>query len=112
MRAFKLELGIDMKAIVTDEWVALMRSTAADPERTTPFLKKATEAFPEDDEEFALMILKNGVRLHVRQSLQDLFLASGLGCTLSPARATVIDRSPPAGVKPVLATQIEEVIPE
>ena len=112
MRTFKLELGLDMKAVVPDSWVKLMRESAAGADTSTPFLKNAHEMFPEDDEEFALHILKHGVRRHVRDSLQELFIASGLGCTLSPARATVIDRSPPANVEPVLADQIAEVIPE
>lgn len=112
MRTFKLELGLDMKAVVPDAWIEHMRGIAADPEQATKFLQNAQEMFPEDDEEFALHILKHGVRRHVRDSLQELFIASGLGCTLSPARATVIDRSPPANVEPVLADQIAEAIPE
>ena len=112
MHTFKLELGLDMKAVVPDAWVKQMREIAADQEQVTPFLKNAQEMFPEDDAEFALHILKHGIRRHVRDSLQELFIASGLGCTLSPARATVIDRSPPANAEPVLADQIAEVIPE
>lgn len=111
MRTFKLELALDMKAVVPDSWVKLMREHAA-AKYTTPFLKNAQDMFPEDDEEFALHILKHGVRRNIREALQELFMASGLGCTLSPARATVIDRSPPANAEPVLADQIAEVIPE
>ena len=110
MRTFKLELAIDMKAVVPDSWVKLMREQATAHD-TTPFLKNAQEMFPEDDEEFALHILKHGVRHHIRAALQELFIASGLGCTLSPARATVIDRSPPANAEPVLATEVAETIP-
>ena len=110
MRTFKLELAVDMKAVVPDSWVKLMREQATAPD-TTPFLKNAQEMFPEDDEEFALHILKHGVRRNIREALQELFIASGLGCTLSPARATVIDRSPPANAEPVLATEVAETIP-
>lgn len=110
MRTFKLELAIDMKAVIPDSWVKLMREQAAAPD-TTPFLKNAQEMFLEDDEGFALHILKHGVRYNIRASLQELFMASGLGCTLSPARATVIDRSPPANAEPVLATEVAETIP-
>lgn len=110
MRTFKLELAIDMKAVVPDSWVKLMREQAAAKD-TTPFLKNAQEMFPEDDEGFALHILKHGVRRNIREALQELFIASGLGCTLSPARATVIDRSPPANAEPVLATEVAETIP-
>ena len=111
MRTFKLELALDMKAVIPDGWVKLMRETATNPETTTPFMQNALELFPEDDDEFALHILKHGVRRHIRDALQDLFMASGLGCTLSPARAKVIDRSPPANAEPVLASQIDETIP-
>lgn len=110
MRTFKLELALDLKAVIPDSWVKLMRDTAADPEQTTDFLRHASELYPDDDEEFALHILKHGVRRHIRIALQELFMASGLGCTLSPARATVIDRSPPANVEPVLATEIEAAL--
>ena len=110
MRTFKLELGLDMTAVVPDGWVKLMREQAAAPD-TTPFMQNALELFPEDDDEFALHILKHGVRRHIRDALQELFMASGLGCTLSPARAKVIDRSPPANAEPVLASQIDETIP-
>ena len=108
MRTFKLELAIDMKAVVPDSWVKLMREYAAAHD-TTPFLKNAQEMFPEDDEEFALHILKHGVRRNISEALQELFMTSGLGCT--SARATVIDRSPPANAEPVLATEVAETIP-
>lgn len=108
MRTFKLELSLDLKAVVPDSWVALMRKEVI--ENPTPFLTNAQEMFPEDDEEFALHILKHGVRHSIRGNLQELFMASGLGCTLSPARATVIDRSPPAGVEPVLASEVDSAL--
>ena len=110
MRTFKLEFASDMEVVVPDSWVKLMREQATAPD-TTPFLKNAQEMFPEDDEEFAMHILKHGVRRNIREALQELFIASGLGCTLSPARATVVDRSPPANAEPVLATKVAETIP-
>jgi len=110
MRTYKLELGIDLKAVVPDHWVKNMREQVQ--MNPTPFLTNAQEMFPEDDEEFALHILKHGVRRNVRDNLQELFMASGLGCTLSPARDTVIDRSPPANAEPVLEDEVAQVIPE
>lgn len=104
MRTFKLELGIDLKAVVPDSWVLHWRGEAQKPD-ATEFLRHANQDNP-DDEDFALYLLKHGVRRHVRAALQDLFLESGLGCTLSPARAKVIDRSPPVGVEPVLASEV------
>lgn len=38
MRTFKLELGLDMKAVVPDAWIEHMRGIAADPEQATKFL--------------------------------------------------------------------------
>lgn len=103
MRTFKLELAIDLKVIVPDEWVAQYREQAQAPD-VSEFLLHADRDNP-DDEDFALHLLKHGVRRHVRQSLLDLFFESKMGCTLSPARAKVIDRSPPHG-EPVLASVI------
>lgn len=110
MRTFKLNLALDMKAVVPEQFVKDMRKQAQDPE-SSPFLKNAQEMFPNDDDEFILHILKHGVRRHTREALADLFAGSGLGCTLSPATARVIDRSPPAeDVKPVLATEIDQAL--
>ena len=103
MRTFKLELALDVRAVVPDSFVQQMRSEATGPDATA-FLMNAQEMFPlpTQDEDFILHILKHGVRRNVRQSLLTLFGESGLGCTLSPAKATVINRSPPSA-KPVLA---------
>lgn len=111
MKTFKLEIALDIKAVVPDGFVEKMRAEARDPEVSTEFLRRTDEMFPlpTQDEEFILHILKHGVRHHARASLAQLFEASGLGCTLSPARAVVIDRSPPTG-EPVLASEIDSAL--
>lgn len=112
MRTFKLEIALDIKAVVPDSFVARMRSEAVDAELSTPFLRNAQEMFPlpTQDEDFILHVLKHGVRWHTRLSLAQLFESSGLGCTLSPARATVIDRSPPPDAAAVLASDIDAAL--
>ena len=106
MRTFKLEVALDIRAVVPDSFVQQMRSEAQ-AEDATVFLQNTQEMFPlpTQDEDFILHILKHGVRRNVRQELVKMFAESGLGCTLSPARATIIDRSPPPG-EPVLASVI------
>jgi hypothetical protein len=85
MRTFKLVLGLDFKVVVPDQFIKLWRGQAQDPAACTKFLQDAQAKHPEDDEQFILHVLKHGVRRHARQGLVDLFAASGLGCTLSPA---------------------------
>lgn len=110
MKTFKLSISADIKAIVTDEWVSLIREVAQDPQRTSPFLTKAQAMHPTDDDEFILMVLTNGVRLNVRDNLLELFAASGLGCTISPVAAH--NREIPAYAKPVLASEVQTSIPQ
>lgn len=110
MRTFKLELALDTKVVVPEQFTKNMRAQAIAPD-ATDFLKKAHEKFKDDDEGFTLHIVKHGMRRETRNALANLFASSGLGCTLSPARATVIDRSPPTNVKPVLASNIADAIP-
>lgn len=92
MRTFKLELGFDMKIVVPEKFTKDMREVAQ-AEDASEFLKHAQELFPlpTQDEEFTLHIVKHGIRTHTRSALADLCAGSGLGCTLSPARAKVID---------------------
>lgn len=109
MRTFKLELGIDTKVVVPEQFTQEMRKQATS-EDASEFQKHAQELFPHDDEEFTLHILKHGMRREVRACLMQLFTESGIGCTLSPARAAIIDRSPPSDVQPVFASQIDAAL--
>lgn len=112
MRTFKLEIALDIETVVPDSFVARMRAVAIDAEFSTPFLRSAQEMFPlpTQDEDFILHVLKNAVRWHARLALAQLFEASGLGCTLSPASATVIDLSPPPDAAAVLASDIDAAL--
>jgi hypothetical protein len=92
MKAFKVTLGIDVKAVVRDHVTEAWRFDAVSDE-ATPFLKNAQEMFPDDDEGFTLHILKHGCRSMVRQSLRTLLEGTGIGGTLSPASACTIDIS-------------------
>lgn len=109
MRTFKIELALDTKVVVPEQFTKNLRAQAIAPD-ATDFLIKANEKFKDDDEGFTLHIIKHGIRREARNALANLFASSGLGCTLSPARATVIDRSPPTNVKPVLANQIDSML--
>lgn len=108
MRTFHLTLGLDMKAVVPEQFTQDIRAQAT-AEDASPFLKNAHEMFPEDDEQFTLHILKHGVRRNTRMALAELFESSGLGCTLSPVTAKVRDVSPPPdSAVPVLPTELPE----
>lgn len=109
MRTFKLELALDTKVVVPESFTQNMRAQAIAPD-ATDFLQKANEKFKDDDEGFTLHIVKHGMRRETRSALANLFAGSGLGCTLSPARATVIDRSPPTNIAPVLAGEIDVLL--
>lgn len=109
MRTFKLELSIDTKVVVPEQFTQDMRLQAVSDD-ASEFQKHAQELFPHDDEEFTLHILKHGMRREVRGCLVQLFTDSGIGCTLSPARAAIIDRSPPVNVQPVLASEIDTAL--
>lgn len=110
MRTFKLTLGMDVRVVVPDQFVADMREVAQQPDATA-FLKKVQEDYPTDDETFILQIIKNGTRKHVRLSLASLYESSGLGCTLAPASLAVHDRCPPPeSAVPVLASEIDQVL--
>ena len=105
MKTFHLEVACDVKVIVTDQWLQHWRSEAQ-AEDATPFLKEAQRLHEDDDDAFIEMVLKKGVRANVQGGLLELFSSSALGCTISPPRTVTRDRSPPLGVKPVLADQV------
>ena len=109
MRTFKIELALDTKVVVPENFTQNMRAQAIAPD-ATDFLKKANEKFKDDDEGFTLHIVKHGMRRETRAALANLFASSGLGCTLSPARANVIDRSPSTNVAPVLAGEVDALL--
>lgn len=105
MRTFKLTIEMDVRVVVPDQFTQMLRD-AATAQDASPFLSTAQAMFPDDDEGFTLHILKHGTRRHVRHELAALYESSGLGCTLSPVKATVIDRDPPT-TPPIQAKDID-----
>lgn len=109
MRSFDMTAELNMTVQVPDEFLKNMRE-AAQAEDASEFLKVCQERYPDDDDEFLLMILRNGFKRHIREGVQELCQYSGLGGTFSPVKLR--DRTPPADVEPVLASKVSEVIPE
>lgn len=87
MRKFDLSLELDLQVTVPDSFVKMQRE-AAQAEDATPFLKAVQEQHPEDDDEFALAILKNGLRRHTRWHVHELFFQSGIGVKGPGARVS------------------------
>ncbi len=102
MKTFKLECAVDMTVTVPDTWIKQLRIDAQSEAIATPFLIATDGAYPNDDEEFAKAILKNGIRHDIRASLSKLMAESGLGVRLAPASVKVIDND---------VTTVEGVLP-
>lgn len=106
MRSFDLEASLNMRVVVPEQFVVAMREYATEFE-ATPFLKRAQELYPEDDDEFILFIIKHGVRHEIRDAVSKLFVSSGLGGSISPTKAEGRSRvPPPEGAEPVLASEV------
>jgi hypothetical protein len=108
MRTFEMSAALDFKLVVPDEFLKDMREQAAS-EDASEFLKIAQKEYPEDDDAFLLMILNNGIKRLLRNAVMDCATASNLGGTFAPARMS--SRACPPG-EPVLASQVDAVIPE
>lgn len=87
MRKFELEANMSITVSVPDEFLLTMRE-AANAEDSSVFLRAAQEKFSIEDDEFLLMILRNGLKRHIRDSVIELLQASGIGGTFSPVRLT------------------------
>lgn len=115
MQTFTVKLSVDIRAVITQEFLDESRKEAQAPEATA-FLKEAQARFPEDDDQFMLAIVCNAFRTYSRQSLLDFMLKSGVGGTVSPV--TILERAcavpkefsqtPPSDVidKPLKATTL------
>lgn len=88
MKTFKGTVTSDFKVVIPDQIVAKFR-TDAQSEGSTAFLKKANEMHPVNDDAFIEMVLKNGLRSFLMHNTKELFLFSGMGATVSPARVEV-----------------------
>lgn len=107
MRSFDMTAELNMAVQVPDEFLKNMRE-AAQAEDASEFLKVCQEKYPDDDDEFLLMILRNGFKRNIREGVQELCQYSGLGGTFSPVQLR--DRTPPTNVEPVLASNINAAI--
>lgn len=83
MQTFKLELGLSIKAVITQEFLDESRKEATAPEATA-FLKAVQERFPEDDDQFMLAIVTNAFRTATRYGALNFMSASGVGGTVAP----------------------------
>ena len=134
MQTFQISLALDIKAVVTQEFLAESRAEATAPEATA-FLKECQARFPNDDDQFMLAIVTNAFRTKVRHDTLQFMLGSGVGGSVSPVQITkrectvpkVFSETPPSepvervlkegtltlgfdpGVPPVVAQHIVEV---
>lgn len=83
MQTFKLELGLTLKAIITQEFLDESRKEAQAPEATA-FLKAVQERYPDDDDQFMLAIVTNAFRTATRYGALNFMAGSGVGGTVAP----------------------------
>lgn len=109
MRTYELTASMALTAAVPDEFIKNMREASIAPDASA-FLKAAEEAHPQDDDEFILMILRNGLKRHIRDSVIELLKGSGIGGTFSPVLLKRgIEEQP--HVKAALASEVAVAIP-
>lgn len=109
MRTFDMTAELNMQVQVPEKFLLEARE-ACQMEDASPFQKQAQSMYPDDDDEFILMILRNGFKCCIRAAITSLCQSAGIGGSFSPVQ--VRDRTPPAGAVPVLASQVSAVIPE
>ncbi len=114
MKTFKGTITSDFKIVVPDQFIANMRNDAKKEDAV--FLKVADTSHPVNDEAFIEMILKNGMRQHLKATLLELYANSGLGGTVSPARVEIIgvqeDHDAPVGVQVITREKLIEQAPD
>lgn len=84
MQHFDLSAHFDMRVAVPEQFLKDMRA-AATAEDASEFLK-VVQAAAEDDDEFVLMILRNGLKQCIRQKVLELMHTSGIGGSFQPVR--------------------------
>ena len=87
MQTFTVGLSLSVKAVITRDFLAESREEAQAPEATA-FLQRAQELFPEDDDQFMLMVVTNAFRSSIRHSTLDFMSRSGVGGSVSPLTVT------------------------
>ena len=108
MVTFDMSAELDFQVQVPEKFLKDMREACV-AEDASEFFKKCQEMYPDNDDEFILMILRNGFKCHIRACIVALCESSGIGGSFSPVK--VRDRTPPI-IKPVLASEINEAIPK
>jgi hypothetical protein len=89
MKTFKGVISSDFKIVVPEQFVAGLRRDAK--AEGAVFLKIADTQHPVNDDAFVAAVLKNGMRQHLRATLAELFINSGLGGTVSPATIEIVE---------------------
>jgi hypothetical protein len=85
MQTFNLSLALDIKAVITQEFLDESRKEAR-AEDATAFLKEAEARFPDDDDQFMLAIVTNAFRTKLRHDILYFMAASGVGGSVSPVQ--------------------------
>lgn len=115
MRTYDLELTINVRAVVPEQFTQRMREYAADTGEggaSTEFLRRAVAQFGNDDEGFTLHVVKHGLRNVTRFAAAQAMHEEGIGATLAPAKCVVhTDRNDPPEVPAVLASAVAAAIP-
>ena len=109
MRTFDMAAELGMQVKVPEKFLLEARE-ACQMEDASPFQKQAQSMYPDDDDEFILMILRNGFKCAIRGVITNLCQSAGIGGSFSPVQ--VRDRTPPTGIEPVLASDVNTAIPE
>ena len=108
MQTFDMSASMDFRVVVPEPFLQQMRE-GCKLEDASEFQKFAQSTYPDDDDEFILCILRNGLKRHIRNTTIELLQSSGLGGSFAPVQLK--DREPPIDAEPVLATEVAEVIP-
>lgn len=92
---FKGHGALDFKIVVNRKWLEFWRKDAQLP-GASPFMRQAQEQHPTNDDAFIEAILKNGIRVCLRENLVQLLKATGLGGTVAPATVELMPSIPGA----------------
>jgi hypothetical protein len=87
MQTFRVGFAIDLKAVITQEFLNESRKEAQ-AEEATVFLKECQERFPDDDDQFMLAIVTNAFRSSIRHNALWFMSQSGVGGSVSPVQVT------------------------
>lgn len=103
---FKGHGSLDFKVVVNRAWLDFWRNEAK-KEHTGAFMQHADAAHPTNDDAFIEAILRNGIRICLRENLVELLKNTGLGGTVAPAKVEIMAHIP--GTASTAAIQVIEV---